>query len=104
MPTNVKVIKLLNGESLISEVTNETDTTISVKNPLAIAFVPSRADPKTPTVGLAPWAEFGEEKDFTIHKAHVIVTMTPITEFVNQYNSIFGGIVKPSSGLILPEG
>jgi hypothetical protein len=28
--------------------------------------------------------------------------MNPVKEFVNNYNSMFGGIVTPSSKLILP--
>jgi hypothetical protein len=65
--------------------------------------MPNKVDPKTPTVGFAPWVEFSEEKDFTIHKAHVIVTMKPVQEFINQYNSMFGGIVSvPTTKLLIP--
>jgi len=102
MAINPKIIKLIGGDDLLAEVTKETETHISVKNPVRVVVMPSKANPQTPTVGFAPWAEFSEEKEFTIHKAHVIVTMKPVQEFVNQYNSMFGGIVAPSSKLIIP--
>lgn len=102
MAKNVKYIKLLTGEEIIAEVTKE-DLKTTIKNPIRLVIMPSKADPKTPSVGLAPWLEFSEDKEITIDKSHILAIMNPITEIVNQYNSIFGGIVTPRPGLILPE-
>lgn len=102
MALNLKILKLIDSTEILAEVTNETATEVSIKNAVRIVVMQSRADPKTPTVGFAPWADFSDEKEFTIHKAHVIVQMKPVQEFVNQYNSMFGGIVAPSSKLIVP--
>lgn len=102
MATNIKILKMISGEELLAEVTKETDTHLDVKNVVRVVIMPTANNPKNPTVGFAPWADFSDEKEFTIHKAHVIVTMKPITEFANQYNSMFGGIVAPSSKLIIP--
>ena len=102
MASNLKIVKLINGQELLGEIVAETDSNITIKNPVRVVTVPSKTAANMPTVGFAPWAEWSEEKDFTIHKAHVIVTMKPIQEFVNQYNSMFGGIVAPSSKLIMP--
>lgn len=102
MALNVKYIKLLNGEELVAEVlVNDLKTVL--KNPIRLVIVPSKADPKTPSVGLAPWAEFSDDKEITIDKSHILAVMSPIQEIINQYNSIFGGIVAPSSKLILPS-
>ena len=101
MAMNVKYIKLLNGEELVAEVVKDDLRTI-IKNPIRLVIVPSKADPKTPSVGLAPWAEFSDDKEITLDKNHILAIMTPIQEIVNQYNGIFGGIVAPSSKLILP--
>lgn len=103
MATNVKLLKLINGEELVSEIINDDGSTVKIKNPVRIIMMPSKADPKTPSVGLAPWAEFSEDKEIVLDKSHVLCMMTPIREFINQYNSIFGGIVLPSSKLILSE-
>lgn len=101
MALNVMLHRLIDGSEILGDTTS-TDTHVTVKNPVRVAIIPSKTDPKTPTVGFAPWAEFSEEKEFTIHKAHVIVTMTPVKEFINQYNSMFGGIIAPTNKLIVP--
>jgi hypothetical protein len=36
-----------------------------------------------------------------LHKAHVIVTSKPVQEFINQYNSMFGGIIAPPSSKLI---
>jgi hypothetical protein len=103
MAANIKILKMISGEELLAEVVSETETHISVKNPVRVIVMPTKTSPQNPTVGFAPWADFSEEKQFTIHRAHVIVTMKPVSEFVSQYNSMFGGIVTPpSSKLIIP--
>jgi hypothetical protein len=102
MSAQVMLVRLITGEEIMGKVT-ESEHTISINKPVRIVIMPSKADPTTPTVGLAPWMEFAESKDFTIHKAHVVTIAEPIREFYNQYNSMFGGIVMPSSKLLLTE-
>ena len=99
---NIKILRLLGGEQIIANVISESDSEIIIENPVRILVMPSAAGPKNPNVGLAPWAEFSEDKQFRIHKAHVVTTMRPIEEFINQYNSIFGGLVVPTNKIILP--
>lgn len=99
---SVKIIKLINGEELLADVVNPNFDPITIKNPVRIVVMPNKIDPKTPNIGFAPWAEFSDDKEITIDKHHVVAIMTPIKEFVNQYNSMFGGLVVPSSNLIMP--
>lgn len=105
MAQNIKLFKLLNGQEIIAEVLDESLTKIKIKNPVAVMVIPSKTDPKTPTVGFAPWVEFSEDKEFIIDSSHIVVKMNPINEFVTQYNSMFGGIVLPPSisKLIVPK-
>lgn len=107
MAANVKLIKLTNRDEILAEVLVFDEISLVIKNPVRVVVLPP--DPKlqynpksAANVGIAPWAEFSEDKDFTIDRAHVLCIMTPIADFLNQYNSIFGGIVAPSSKLILP--
>ena len=104
MAANIKIIKLITGEELLAEVTisSPIPTSITMKNPVRIVVMPNKLDPKTPNVGFAPWAEFSEDKTFELDKAHILAIINPIKEFVNQYNTMFGGLVVPSSNLILP--
>ncbi len=104
MVTNIKILKLVTGEELLGEVTQTSPipNAISIKNPVRIIVMPNKMDPKTPNVGFAPWAEFSDQKSFTIDKSHVLCIIDPIKEFINQYNSMFGGLVVPTSNLIMP--
>lgn len=102
MATNLQILKMISGDELLAEIIGQTETHLTIKNPVRVVVMPTKTNPQTPTVGFAPWADFSDEKQFTIHRAHVIVTMKPVQEFVNQYNTMFSGIVAPSSKLIIP--
>jgi hypothetical protein len=109
MASNIKIIKLITGEELLAEVTisSPIPTSITLKNPVRIVVIPQKPnmqyDPnRAPSIGFAPWAEFSEDKTFELDKAHILAIINPVKEFVNQYNSMFGGLVVPSSNLILP--
>lgn len=103
MAANIKIVKLSNGEELLGEVLPSTDTVCKMRNPVRIVVMPNKIDPKTPNIGFAPWAEFSDDKEFTIDKRHILAIINPIKEFINQYNSMFGGLVVPTgSNLILP--
>lgn len=95
-----KIIKLVSGDEVIAKILPSGDTVLKMENPVRIIVMPNKIDPKTPNIGFAPWAEFTDQKTFTIDKSHVLCIMDPIKEFVNQYNSMFGGIVLPPSGII----
>lgn len=101
---SVKLIKLITGEEVLAEIaaTSPIPNALTMKNPVRVIVMPNKIDPKTPNIGFAPWAEFSDEKTFEVDKSHVLCIMTPIKEFVNQYNSMFGGLVVPSSNLIMP--
>ena len=99
--SNIKIIKLITGEEILADTVN-TGVTVRVTNPVRIVVMPNKMDPKMPNIGFAPWAEFSDDKEFTLDRSHVLAIMTPINEFVNQYNSMFGGLVVPKSNLIIP--
>ena len=100
----VKYIKLLNGEELLAETTRDGNL-IKLKNIVRLVIIPSKVDPKNPSIGLAPWAEFSEDREVELDKSHVLAIMTPVKEFVVQYNSMFGGIIPADTPkLILPGG
>lgn len=106
MPDNIHIIKLLSGEDLIAEIVSSVtghEGQIIVKNPVRIVVMPNKMDPKTPSIGFAPWMEFSAEKTFTISNSHIVAKAEPIKEFVEQYKSMFSNIVVPQSKLILPS-
>ncbi len=101
---NVKIVRLVTGEDIMGEVTDASATMpILIKDPVRIVVLPNKLDPKTPQVGFAPWAEFSDDKSFSIDKSKIVCIMTPIKEFVQQYKTMFGGIVPVAqSKLIMP--
>ena len=99
MATNLKIIRFL-GEEVLAEVTSETDTTITLKNPVRIVVVPSKTDPKNPSVGFAPYCEWSDDREFTLSKNFFMFKAEPLPVFVNQYNQQFGGILVPDTKII----
>lgn len=103
MALNVKLIRLLNGEELMAEVVSSNDSKVTIKDAIRVVVMPQRDPKASPSIGFAPWLEFSEDKQVELDKSHVLFMVTPIKEFVNQYNSLFGGIVTPTTKLILPS-
>jgi hypothetical protein len=98
---NIKLVKLLNGEEIIGEVQDSTNT-INIKNPLRIVIMPSMSE-QVPKIGFSPWAPFSKDTEFSIDKSNIITIMNPIDEFLSQYKQSFSQIVTPTqSKLILP--
>ena len=103
MAANLTLIKFLGGEEILAEVVSENvGLVINVKNPVRIVVIPDQLNPKTPQVGLAPYLQFSDDKEISINRSLVITTAKPLPEFVNQYNSLFGGIQIPTSSIITP--
>lgn len=99
---SVKILKLITGEELLAKVLPSSADLVKMENPVRIVIMPNKLDPKTPNVGFAPWAEFSDDKIFEIDKSHVVAIITPISQFVTQYSSMFSGLVLPTSNLLMP--
>jgi len=99
---NLLLLRLSTGEEIMGDVTSNNGKVLTVKNPVRIVVVPSKTEPNNPSVAFAPFMQWSDDKELTFNSNHVIVTASPITEFVNQYNGMFGGIVVPKSGIITP--
>jgi hypothetical protein len=81
----VKALKLVNGEELVVEITEETETELTFKNP---------------ALGFRPWMQ-AADGPFTIGKDKLITQGEVANEVKNGYNEIFGaGIVVPPKQLI----
>lgn len=107
MAINVKLVRMITGEELIAEIMPSSDTEVKMRNPVRIVVIPQdprmQHDPnRKEQIGLAPWAHFTEDRIFTVDKSHVVCIMNPIKDFINQYNTMFGGIVMPNSSLLVP--
>lgn len=103
MAKNVKIVKLVTGEELLTdvEIRQQTPSKYLLKNVVMIAIMPSRSQQAQASIGLAPWMPYAENEPVEVSAEHVVYMAKPVTEMLNQYNSIFGGIVTPSKSLIL---
>lgn len=101
--SNIRLLKLINGDDLLVDVEKNGENFVKFKNALRVVVIPPRGPGQQPSVGLAPWTEFAEEKEMTLDLAHVLVMLTPIPEFVAQYHKIFSPIILPDKGLFVPQ-
>jgi hypothetical protein len=94
---NIKALKLITGEDVLSEIESESETEFVLCNPVGIAIV--RGSDGKPNVGFAPFPLHGEQKTgstLAISKKNVVYSYVPAEDFINNYNQIFG------SGIVLP--
>lgn len=87
----VKVVKLINGEDIVSDIEfiNE-ETQLVLKNP-------QRFMATAEGVGSIPFVPFSNDETYTINMSHVILIAEPDPDIKNGYNSQFG------SGIVLPN-
>jgi len=89
---NIKFIKLVSGEDVLSEV-EEKDGEYVLKNPTRI--IATREG-----IGLGPLNPLMKDDKITVRKEHVVYIGEPDDEIRNGYNQQFGsGIVLPPTGL-----
>ena len=96
---DIKVFKLVNAEEILAETVSETDTSITVRNPLLVVL--QRTPQGEVGVGFLPYMSYAENKEFTFNKDHVIFAKGVEDSLKNQYNTVFGNIVTPTKKLIL---
>ena len=96
----VLMLKLITGEDVISEVTEDGDNYI-LKTPMSIGMTQEGA-------AVMPLCAFSED-NIIISKKNVLFTATPDQDYKNHYNTNFGnGIVTatdaPSGGIVGLDG
>ena len=95
----VKILKLVSGDDIISDGESQHDV-ICLKNPARLMMFPS--DDGGMGMALVPWNPYSEQKEFHIHKEHVILEINPPEELRNAYNDQFGsGLVTPPKNIIV---
>jgi hypothetical protein len=99
---DIKLVRLLTGEEVLGEFVEQDANSITLKNLVRVVIMPNKAAPEQPGVAFAPFSHWTKDKLLKLNTASILTIMEPITEFVNQYNATFGGIVVPDSKLIIP--
>ena len=92
----VKLIRMWSGEDVIADIPKEDTDTITFTDP--IVAVPSQ---KLVQIAFAPWSPLLQKDKLEVTKKYVVYMANPQEEIIEQYNSMFCKISKPTKKLIL---
>ena len=92
----VKLIRMWSGEDVIADITKEDTDSITITDP--IVAVPSQ---KQGQIAFAPWSPLLQKDKLEVTNKYVVYMANPQEEIIEQYNSMFGKISKPTKKLIL---
>ena len=92
----VKLIRMWSGEDVIADITKEDTDSITITDP--IVAVPSQ---QQGNIAFAPWSPLLQKDKIEITKKYVVYIGDPQEEIIEQYNSMFGKLSKPTKKLIL---
>jgi hypothetical protein len=94
----IKALKLVSGEELVVEITEETPTELTFKNPVACVM---QRRQEGPVLGFMPWMQ-ASNGPFKVNVDKIVTVADVADEVKSGYNQIFGaGIVVPPKDLIL---
>lgn len=97
----VKLLRLLSGETMLAKVLADDDKTVTLKDPLVIMVIPGK-NANQHNIALVPWVEFSPDKTFELKSEHIVAIMTPDKKLESGYISQTSGIALPvNQGLIL---
>jgi len=92
----VKLIRMWSGEDVIADITKESTDSITITDP--IVAVPSQ---KQGQIAFAPWSPLLQKDELEVTKKYIVYMANPQEDIIEQYNSMFGKISKPTKKLIL---
>ena len=92
----VKLIRMWSGEDVIADITKENTDSITITDP--IVAVPSQQQGQ---IAFAPWSPLLQKDKLEVTKKYIVYIGDPQEEIIEQYNSMFGKLSKPTKKLIL---
>lgn len=86
------------GEDVVTDLVNETEDSITIKNPIVAVPVQTQGQ-----VGFAPWSPLleGRDKEIEVTKRYVVYITEAQSDVVQQYSEMFSPIATPPKKLIL---
>ena len=95
--SEVKNIRISSGEDIVATITKRGDGFLEIENP--IVAVPTTQG----KVGFAPWAPFVDKTDkaIKVSLSFVVFEAEPDNDIVNQYKSMYGGVLSPNKQNII---
>ena len=94
----VKVVRMMSGEEILAEVTQNSDGSWLLKKPCII--IPADRQ----SLGIMSWMSYCNTKDgITIPDKFVAFMVDPSVELGAEYESVTSKIIKPNKGLVSPQ-
>lgn len=94
----IELIKTINGEEIIATITSEDMSTLVLKDTVTVAYHPT-GDGKM-SAGFAPHMPYSDGQ-IRMSKTAVAFRAEVKQDMLNEYKRIFGGIITPSSSIIM---
>jgi hypothetical protein len=91
----IKLLKLVTGDDVVSEVDRSSDGTYVLKKPHRLVFAREG-------LGSMPLCPFAKTETYEICKSHVVWEAEPEDEIRNSYAAATGSVVVASQGIITP--
>ena len=85
---NHKVVRLQNGEDLLTELISESRDHYRVRNPWLLSRIPTGVKPSEAYLAFSEWIPYTNEKDFSIAKKDVLIITSCKEEIVEFYNQL----------------
>ena len=92
----VKLVRMWSGEDVITDIVKEDTDSITITDP--IVAVPSQQQGQ---IAFAPWSPLLQKDKLEVTKKYIVYIGDPQDEIIEQYNSMFGKLSKPTKQLIL---
>ena len=89
-----KCFKLVSGEEIIADVTNETGEFVGLKNPMVLAMVGEGQ------LAMYPWLPLAEKQEHILELRNVMLAYTPESRLLSGYKQKTGGIVTAPAGIL----
>ena len=91
---NIKYLKLVTGEELVSEFIENSnyDTAVKLKKPLGILMSQTE---KGFNIQLVPYGAMAANEEIMVNYKNIVFTAEPETKLRNQYESITGQVITP---------
>ena len=83
-----KVIRLQNGEDLLTELISENKDFYRVRNPWLLSRIPTGVKPSEAYLAFSEWIPYTHEKDFSIAKKDILIITSCKEEIVEFYNQL----------------
>ena len=95
---NIKYLKLVTGEELITEYIDSGESVVTLKNTLGILM--SQTD-KGFNIQLVPYGSMADKETILVNHKNIVFTAEPEQKLRNQYESITGQVITPPEAKII---